>query len=135
MVKIIIPSLPNQVSLNDNAHWTRRSALAEKARKQAFDAARKIGAKDLMMTPAEIYFSFYCPTRNRRDLDNLGTACKSWLDGLTAPHKGPKGKMSTGASVIPDDSIKHVYSISYEWFPCEGAGWTGIEVVQRTDTK
>ena len=135
MVKIIIPSLPNQASMNTRAHWGHKSALAEKARLQAIEAARKIGVKGLMMTPVEIRFSFFLPTNRPRDLDNLGTACKSWLDGLTAPHKGPKGKMSTGASVIPDDSIRHVYSISYEWFPCEGVGWTGIEIVQRTDTK
>ena len=134
MVKIIIPSLPN-LSLNDNAHWTRRSALAKKAlRTQAFDAACEAGVQGLMMTPVEIHFSFYVPAR-RTDLDNHVTACKSWLDGLTAPRMGPKGQMSIGASVIPDDRPAHLYRLTYEWFPCKGEGYTVIEVVQRTDTK
>ena len=121
MPRIILPSLPNTANMNSRLHWAAQWNLKYEARMEMLVAARDAGLENALLAPVEICLHFGLKDRRRRDLDNLITASKTWLDGLGPPTKG-KNRDLPGASVIPDDGTAHVLRISGEWFrsdePC-----------------
>ena len=95
---ILSPDYPPPLSLNNSQGWKSRHFRTQ-ASKATF--ARLITEAQCTYTgrlpidPCHI-FVYYLKPKQRRDLDNMNTAIKGWLDALT------------DAKVIRDDSTEQV---------------------------
>ena len=95
---ILSPDYPPPLSLNNSQGWRSRhfKTQASKATFASLIEEEKWYHHDrLPIDPCHIYV-YYLRPKGRRDLDNMNTAIKGWLDALT------------DAGVIRDDSIDQV---------------------------
>ncbi len=89
--------LPNRgLSPNARNHWTTKSKLVHTARDESFGLAQEIMSGWVAPEQAVISYRFIVTDHRRRDLDNLLSSCKSWLDGLR------------DAGVLVDDDCWHL---------------------------
>jgi hypothetical protein len=77
-------------------HWSKRSAVERTAREEAYWLALDKWRKAVPIATARVSVAFTFKDGRERDLDNLLSACKPYLDGLK------------DAGVISGDSYKHL---------------------------
>ena len=119
-MKIEVPMTPD-MALSANRTHGRHFGGVGKMRKSAKEDMRRAAhcraAEENWTTPevAILHMTFQFSDNIRRDLDNVISACKPWIDGLVA------------AKVIKDDDITHLLLGKVEARVGEKA-WTIIEV-------
>jgi Holliday junction resolvase RusA-like endonuclease len=100
-ITIQIPGLPNRnVGPNVRHFYKKKNKYFqdEKLRFQDYLVAHQCQF-DPLKESVEIEFQFYPADKRRRDLDNLLSTTKPWIDGLIG-------------FVIPDDSCQYLRSIT-----------------------
>ena len=118
MLTITIPNLPpSALSPNARVHWRVRAPIAAAAKEEAMvlcwgamqDMRLEMGIerwKEYPNYPLDgcvVRFRYGLPDKRRRDLDNLISASKAYLDGVVA------------SGLIRDDSHRNI-SLEYAWF-------------------
>ena len=87
MVMVInLPWPPRSLSPNARIHWARKAKDAKQCRLTAFAQTKLAGVgKGDFDLPASLKVTcvFAPPDHRRRDLDNMLSACKSLLDGVS----------------------------------------------------
>ena len=84
-VILIFPCLPPSELMPNRLrtlHWAVRARVQAEARQEGFLVAME--GKDGWTAPehAVISYEFHWKDKRKRDLDNLVSGCKAWLDGI-----------------------------------------------------
>ena len=112
MIEVVINRLPNRLlSPNARVHWrTRHKAGADDVEEVALLArAASFGVKGLPWDIAHIDIEWVSKDKRKRDIDNLLSASKYFIDSLR------------WGGIIVDDSAENVtYSLSYRISKEEG---------------
>ena len=112
MIEVVINRLPNRIlSPNARVHWrTRHKAGADDVEQVALLArAASFGVKGLPWDIAHIDIEWVSKDKRKRDIDNLLSASKYFIDSLR------------WGGIIVDDSAENVtYSLSYRISKEEG---------------
>lgn len=112
MIEVVINRLPNRIlSPNARVHWrTRHKAGADDVEEVALLArAASFGVKGLPWDIAHIDIEWVSKDKRKRDIDNLLSASKYFIDSLR------------WGGIIVDDSAENVtYSLSYRISKEEG---------------
>ncbi len=94
---ITIDRLPDRhLSPNARQHHLAKAGYVKTARTEAYLLARAVMGDWVAPERAVISYLFTLRSRRRRDIDNLISACKPWLDGLV------------DAGVLVDDDCWHL---------------------------
>jgi len=117
-LRIELPLPPKELSPNGGKKWNvhKINRITQKAQSDTIALVREQMSRGVPLEQATVTVTFVVPTRARRDLDNLISAAKPYLDGIVK------------AGVIVDDNwqaIEEVYPpVVYE----KGKSMTIIEV-------
>ena len=86
MIAIVLPWPPSVLLPNSRSHWSKRAHAAKQCRLTAFAQTKLAGVrKGDFDLPASLKVTcvFAPPDHRKRDLDNMLSACKSLLDGVS----------------------------------------------------
>ena len=79
---IRLPWPSKDLSPNARVHWTKRSAAAKKARRDACYIAQGAGCRALGCDRLTVEITCHPPDARARDTDNMLASIKSGLDGI-----------------------------------------------------
>ena len=104
-MRIVLPGLPNSKAYpNRKTHYLGLSKIRNEQKEEIIAYVLVQGRPDYPFNRAHITITWRSKDKRDRDIDNLLSAMKGSIDGLT--HAG----------VIVDDSAKHLsYTLYYEW--------------------
>ena len=102
--RLELDHLPDpRLSPNARLHYMLLYKAKREAKEEAFAIAKKGGVPDKPYHRVHITITYVSKDKRTRDMDNLLSACKGYIDGIVA------------AKVIEDDSVFNVsYSLYYE---------------------
>ena len=106
-MRIIIPNLPpRDASPNARVHYMKLANVKRNQKDVMIASVLEMPSMDRPDEPmgkAHLTITFHAADKRRRDIDNLLSACKAYIDGLVA------------AGVIEDDSADNLsFSLYYE---------------------
>lgn len=104
-MRIVLPGLPNSKAYpNRKTHYLGLSKIRNEQKEEIIAYVLVQGRPDYPFNRAHITITWRSKDKRDRDIDNLLSAMKGSIDGLT--HAG----------VIVDDSAKHLsYTLYYDW--------------------
>ena len=104
MLTIALPYLPpKEFNPNSRVHWSARYRAGQKVKDDVMALVLEQGAPTEPIQKAHITITWVAKDKRRRDIDNLFSSMKAYIDGLV--HAG----------LIADDSADHVeYTLKYE---------------------
>jgi crossover junction endodeoxyribonuclease RusA len=82
-MNVTLPWPPSGLSPNARLHWSKVAKLKKQLRSAWWAQAVEQGAIKLPDAPINVTLTFYPPDRRARDVDNMLSACKAGLDGLS----------------------------------------------------
>ncbi len=104
-MRIVLPDLPpSKAYPNRKTHYHALSKIRNQQKEEVIAYVLEQGKPDYPFNRAHITITWRSKDKRDRDIDNLLSAMKGTIDGLT--HAG----------VIVDDSAKHLsYTLYYDW--------------------
>lgn len=83
-LKIVLPWPDMILNPNQHVHWSKKHKAQQTAREAGFYIAKEAGVELDPEKRYDVQLVFCPPDKRSRDLDNLTSACKHFLDGICA---------------------------------------------------
>lgn len=83
MIRIELPWPSNKLSPNARTHYAVKMKITAAHKETAYMTAKPISFERIILpVRTHVRIIFHAPDRRKRDLDNLLSSCKAYLDGI-----------------------------------------------------